>query len=136
MSQTLTSPEFRQTIFNYLYAPTAWSAFATFIAGYEESLNALAANTSVPSALALQLVDGKRAYNPGAYAGFLAIACGDSLDAQGRRPISTGEPQRPRPMGRLSRADLPYSPAQEQTRGPPGRDGSALIAPLLARRPN
>ncbi|KAI4518937.1 hypothetical protein K525DRAFT_287718 [Schizophyllum commune Loenen D] len=81
MSQTLTSPEFRQTIFNYLYAPTAWSAFATFTAGYEESLNALAANASVPSALALQLTDGKRAYNPGAYAGFLAIACGDSLDA-------------------------------------------------------
>ncbi|KAL1718946.1 TAP-like protein-domain-containing protein [Schizophyllum commune] len=81
MSQTLTSPEFRQTIFNYLYAPTAWSAFATFIAGYEASLDALAANTTIPSALALQLVDGKRAYNPGAYASFLAIACGDSLDA-------------------------------------------------------
>ncbi|KAL1701835.1 hypothetical protein EV121DRAFT_282376 [Schizophyllum commune] len=79
LSKTLTSVEFRYQILTALFMPPTWTTFDKIAVAYNHSLAALAANLTVPDALAQQLVPLK--HQPQVTYEAHAIWCGDGVDA-------------------------------------------------------
>ncbi|KAL1747547.1 TAP-like protein-domain-containing protein [Schizophyllum fasciatum] len=79
LSKTLTSAEFRIQILSAMFLPLTWSNFSTMAVAYGQSLEALAANKSVPGPISQQLTPLK--YNVSATYEAAAIWCSDTVDA-------------------------------------------------------
>ncbi|KAL1725876.1 Alpha/Beta hydrolase protein [Schizophyllum commune] len=81
MSKTPTSAEFRSLLNGAMYAPTQWSSLATVIAVYSGALQLLAANQTVPPALAQLSAQAKNDFSTSPTYGLQAVTCADSVDA-------------------------------------------------------